>query len=183
VNEVAAGNLKSILLMIIQPNMNIQILENMILDSVNISQHLNYNFFWKKWNLGFFHVIARVKITRLDETNMRNNADATLKNYAFNLFRNAEYIINGKWIERIDYVGIKTTLFWYKDKTQTANGFKTKKWVWKPFYTYFTRWCELQQSEITLLIVVYLKDSINKRKSRCYSVFTINTIIWNLSRY
>ena len=41
---------------------------------------------------------------------MRNNFKDVLTNNRFNLFRNAEYIINGKCIESIDYIGITTAV-------------------------------------------------------------------------
>ena len=75
---------------------------------MNVSQQLNYNFILKdveSWILtSDSYLYAKVKITRLDGTNMRNNDEATLTNNGFNLFRNIEYIINRKCIERIDCV-------------------------------------------------------------------------------
>ena len=41
---------------------------------------------------------------------MQNNAEGTLTNNGFNFFRNTEYIINRKFIENVDYVGITTTI-------------------------------------------------------------------------
>ena len=88
------------------------------------------------WNLAInSYLSAKVKITRLDGTNMRNDDEATLTNNGFNLFRNAEYITNGKCIESTDCVSITTIvknllefsddysrsaatdMFWYKDKS------------------------------------------------------------------
>jgi len=41
---------------------------------------------------------------------MRNNDKSTLTNSKLNLFRNAEYILNGKCVESFDCVCIITTI-------------------------------------------------------------------------
>ena len=56
------------------------------------------------------YLYAKVKITRLEGMNVQNNDEATLTNNGFNLFRNAQQIINGKSIESVDYVDITTTV-------------------------------------------------------------------------
>ena len=56
------------------------------------------------------YLYTKVKITRLEGTNMRNNDESTLINSKLNLFRNAEYILNGKCVESFDCVGITTTI-------------------------------------------------------------------------
>ena len=113
--------------------------------NVNVSKLDNFEFTIKdleSWILpsdSYLH--AKIKIPREDGKNMDAVDKATLTNNGFNLFKNAEYIINGKTIESIDYVGISTTvknllefsddysrsaatnMFWYKDKTQTNDSF------------------------------------------------------------
>ena len=42
------------------------------------------------------YLYAKVKITRLDGTNVRNNDKASLTNNGFNMTRSTEHIINGK---------------------------------------------------------------------------------------
>jgi len=79
---------------------------------VKVSQQLNYNFILKdveSWILpSYSYLYAKVKITRLDGTNMQNNDEATFTNNGFILFINAEYISNGKYTEGINYVGMTT---------------------------------------------------------------------------
>ena len=53
---------------------------------------------------------TKVKITPLEGTNMRNNDKGTLTNSKVNLFRNAEYILNGKCVESFYCVGITITI-------------------------------------------------------------------------
>ena len=75
-----------------------------------------------------------IPITWLGGMNMQNNGEDSSTDNVFNLFRNTEYIINGKYIESIDYVRITTTIknllkfsddysrsgansvFWFEDK-------------------------------------------------------------------
>ena len=81
---------------------------------MNVSQQINYNFILKDLESSTLpnhsYLYAKVEITWLDGTSMCNNCEANLTSNEFNLFRNVEYIIDGKCIENIDYVGIMTSV-------------------------------------------------------------------------
>ena len=83
-------------------------------NNVNVSQQSNHNFILKDVESLILpsdsYLYTKENITRLDGTNIRNNDKASLTNKGFNLFTNFEYIINGKCMESIDYVGITTTI-------------------------------------------------------------------------
>ena len=108
--------------------------------NVNVSDIKQFEFVTKKLDSWFYpsesYLDVSVRIVKENGNNLAATDVATLTNNGFNLFKTAGYVINDVLVEKIDHVGIATTItklieysddysrsaarnhFWYKDYNQ-----------------------------------------------------------------